>query len=321
MKKSIILMAGLLAVFGCKHDIVRPSEFQVTLDEGNSYLAGEPVRFNFSGEVENIIFYSGETGHQYKYKDRYTVPQEDVQSISLNLQTMARYGLAGAMEIWVTNKFEGLKGDDGAADRATVKAMVEGGMQGWTKLPWEEGASTKWANQTIGTNEGDPDLGALADNFCIAFHWCPPATTSTQRTYWVNGSLHLEIAGTNPTNTDITKLNFKTVMMNEELDPYHVNKGNGSIVLNNPNTASLIFQGVGANALSYCLDGWAISTPSPLNRVANDQAIVIKDMQNYLHHYEYVFAEPGEYDLYFVGSNNNYMDKSSKTVSMKVTIK
>ena len=226
----------------------------------------------------------------------------------------ARYGLAGAMEIWVSSTFEGLDGEDGVADRATIKAMVDGGMQGWTKLDYQEGASTKWTEQVF-------DLSQYVENFCIAFHWCPPQLDQTQRTYWINGKLSLDLAGTDPTIMDISELGFTTVMMNEEIeDPYKKNSGNGSIILNNPNTAALIFQGVGGNALTYCLDGWAISKPAPLNRVANDKAVVIKNLQNYMHTYEYVWEKPGTYEVVFVGTNSDYLSATSEIKTMTLNI-
>jgi hypothetical protein len=304
-----------MSVFcACQHDIVRETHYNVTLDAANTYIAGEPVRFNIEGEVDNLLFYSGETGSQYKYKDRYTVPAEDVKAAVLDMDFQARYGAAGMMEIWISKDFAGLNGEDGAADRQTIASMVEGGMQGWTKLDYQEGASTKWTNQAF-------DLSEYVDNFCIAFHWNPKDFTATQRTYWVNGKLSLELEGTAPTVMDISELGFKTVMMNEEVsDPYHKNAGNGSIILNNPNTAALIFQGVGANALTYAIDGWAISTPAPLNKVANDRSVVIKNVQNYLKTYEYTWNEPGTYKVTFVGTNESHLHASNQVQEMTVTI-
>ena len=314
MKKTIILTAALIAFCACEHDIVRETDFNVTLDKENTYKVGEPVRFNFEGEVDNIIFYSGETGSQYKYKDRYSVPAEDVIAANLDMDFQARYGVAGALEIWVSKSFEGLNGEDGTADRATIKAMVDGGMQGWTKLDYQEGASTKWTEQAF-------DLSEYAENFCIAFHWCPPQKDQTQRTYWINGKLALDLAGTEPTMMDISELGFTTVMMNEEIeDPYKKNAGNGSIILNNPGTGALIFQGVNANVLPYCLDGWAISKPAPLNRVANDKATVIKNMQNYMTSYEYTWNKPGTYNVTFVGSNSSYRHETEQKKDLTVII-
>ena len=298
----------------CEHDIVRVTDFNVTLDTENTYKAGEPVRFNFEGEVDNIIFYSGETGSKYEYKDRYFVPIEDVLTASLDMDVQARYGVAGALEIWVSNTFEGLDGEDAAADKGTIKAMVEGGMNGWTKLEYEEGASTKWTEHSF-------DLSKYRENFCIAFHWCPPQYKQTQRTYWINGQLSLDLANAAPTTVDLSELGFTTVMMNEEIeDPYHKNAGDGSIILNNPGTGALIFQGIGANKLEYCLDGWAISKPAPLNRVANDKATVIKNMQNYLNSYEYTWTKPGTYDVTFIGSNSSYRHETQQKKEFTIII-
>ena len=314
MKKSIIIAAAMMAFCACEHDIVRVTDFNVTLDKDNTYKVGEPVRFNFEGEVDNIIFYSGEVGSQYQYKDRYSVPAEDVLSATINLDFQARYGVAGALEIYVSNSFEGLKGNDGVADRETIKSMVEGGMQGWTKLEYNEGASEKWTEQTF-------DLSDYSENFCIAFHWCPPKFDQNQRTYWINGELCLELAEAAPTSMDISEFNFTTVMMNEEIEnPYNKNAGNGSIILNNPNTGALIFQGVSANVLTYCLDGWAISKPTPLNRVANDKATVIKNMQNYMTSYEYTWKKPGTYNVTFIGSNSNILQETQQQKDLTVII-
>lgn len=313
MKKAIIIAASLITLCACQHDIVRVTDFNVTLDKDNTYKAGEPVRFNFEGEVDNIIFYSGETGSQYKYKDRFTVPATDVLAANLDMEFQARHGVAGALEIWVSKTFEGLNGEDGTADRATIKAMVEGGMQGWTKLDYQEGASTKWTEQAF-------DLSEYVENFCIAFHWCPPQFDQTQRHYWLKGKLSLDLAGTDPTVMDISELGFTTVMMNEEIeDPYKKNAGNGSIILNNADYP-LIFQGVGGNELPYCLDGWVITRPTPLNRVPNDKPTVIKNLQNYLHTYEYVWDKPGTYEVVFVGTNSDYLSATSeiKTITLNI---
>lgn len=314
MRKTAIIALAASILCSCEHDIEREAHYNVTLDPENTYIAGTPVRFNIDGEIDNLLFYSGETGSRYIYKDRYTVPSEDVKAAVIDMDFQARYGNAGAMEIWVSKDFTGLSGEDGETDRQLIRSMVEGGMQGWSKLDYQEGASTKWSEQSF-------DLSEYVDNFCIAFHWCPTDPTATQRTYWINGELSLELEGTEPTKMDLSELAFKTVMMNEEIeDPYKKNAGNGSIILNNPNTAALIFQGVGGNALTYALDGWAISTPAPLNKVANDKPTVIKNIQNYLHTYEYTWTKPGTYKVTFVGTNESHLHSDSMVQEMSVTI-
>lgn len=313
MKKIVMIGAVAALAAACTQNVVYEIDYTVSLDKENTYMAGEPVRFNFDGLVDNIVFYSGEIGHQYKFKDRYEVPMEAVKEADMKIDYQARYGEAGALEVWVSNSFEGLSGSDGAADRAAIKAMVDGGMAGWTKLDYQEGASTKWTSQNY-------DLKDYMNGFSIAFHWNPPTNTKTQRTYWLNGEITLDLEGMNPSVIDFTSLDLVSVMMNEEIeDPYYKDKGNGTINLNK-READIVMQGVGANALPYAIDGWLISKPIPLNKVSNDQGTVIKNLQNYLHTFEYTWTEPGTYTVTFVGTNSNYAGRSEKVHEFTIIV-
>ncbi len=72
MKKIILLfIAAVALVVSCRQEIVYEISYNVSLDGANTYEAGRPVRFNFSGDVDNIVFYSGETGHKYEFRNRY----------------------------------------------------------------------------------------------------------------------------------------------------------------------------------------------------------------------------------------------------------
>ena len=129
------------------------------------------------------------------------------------------------------------------------------------------------------------------------------------------------MAGTPPSTMTLTDLGFKSLMMNEEVDAYKKNAGNGSIRFDNATNAGEInFQGVGANVLAYAIDGWVFTTPRPLNKVANDKGTVVKDLQNYLHEYSYTWDEPGTYKVTFVGRNENYMASSEDIQEFTITI-
>ena len=59
----LLFLVPVLAL-SCKHEVVYDIDYSISLDKSNTYEVGKPVRFNFSGEVDNIVFYSGETGHR-----------------------------------------------------------------------------------------------------------------------------------------------------------------------------------------------------------------------------------------------------------------
>lgn len=302
----------------CQHDVIYEVDYNVTLDPANTYYAGEPVKFNFTGDVDNLLFYSGETGSQYIYKDRYEVPVEDVLSANLHLDIRGRYGYIAdyeALEIWVSKDFPGINGnDDPDGDRAIVKQMVENGMQGWYKLPFNDVNKDQFFGYDFPMTE-------YLSNLCIAFHWRPKDPTLTQRTYWINGKITLEMEGTEPSEMRLTDLGFKSLMMNEEVEAYKKNAGNGSIRFDNAvNAGEICYQGCSGNVLTYAIDGWVFTTPRPLNKVANDRPIVVKDLQNYIHEYVYTWDEPGTYKVTFVGRNENYASASEQVFEYTITI-
>lgn len=313
MKKIYILALASVFFFGCQHDVVEDIDFNVTLDPSNSYLKGEPVRFNFVGNMDNVVFYSGEEGSEYKYRERYTIPVENIESATLSLSVLSQYGKADALEMWVTDKFEGLWGDNKEKDLELIKSLVDSGMSDWQKIEYKDPSSG-------GTVEINLDILELKENFCIAFHWNPTYDgRSSQRTYKVNGEVALDIKDLGASRMDLGGLDFTAVMMNEGRDGYIADNKNGEIALNDK-VYDLYFRGCNATEFQYALDGWAISRPRPLNKVANDKGLVIKNIQNYLNTYEYTWNEPGTYTVTFVGTNSNYMGASQEIKEITVTI-
>ena len=302
----------------CQHDVIYEVDYNVTLDPANTYYAGEPVKFNLTGDVDNLLFYSGETGSQYMYKDRYEVPIEDVVSANLHLDIRGRYGFIAdyeALEIWVSKDFDGINGsNDPDGDRAKVKKMVEEGMPGWVKLPFTDVNKDQFFGY-------DFEMNDYLSNLSIAFHWKPNDPTKTQRTFWINGKISLEMAGTEPSVMTLTDLGFKSLMMNEEVDAYKKNAGNGSIRFDNAvNAGEICYQGCSGNVLTYAIDGWVFTSPRPLNKVANDKGIVVKNLQNYIHEYVYTWDKPGTYEVVFVGRNENYAASSEQLHKYTITI-
>lgn len=314
-KYIILSILAVFALIGCKQGgVLEEADFNVVLDASNTYIAGKPVKFNIDGNVDNLVLYTGEAGSKYEYKDRYTVTKDQVKSVSLKLDIRSQYGPAGGLTVYISNKFDGLSGKDAAADKAKIAEMVKGGMAGWKEMKFNE-INGKWSTNIQNVDD-------CLDNFAVALHWNPvDGGKSTQRTYSVNGYIEMEVEGSEPTKLAITNLGLVSVMMNDEIsDPYKTNAGNGSIIFNQPNNAQIIFKGVPANKLKYSLDGWVISSPSPLNKVPNDKPKVIKNLQNYMKDFEYTYSKPGTYKVTFVGTNSNYQGASRKVQEMTINI-
>ena len=325
MRKIITYIMAVAAAAslacGCRQDdIVNGVDFRVSLDPGNTYVAGTPVTFRFDGDADYIVYFSGEEGHEYRYHDRTSFPVDEVESLSLDLRFMASWGTEGGLDIYVSDTFSGLDGHDGEKDRATLRAMEEGGMQGWTKLPYAEGPSEVWTSQSY-------DLTPYRDNFSIAFHWHPWTNgfSRSQRTYNLVGGFTHKIPGMNDVYTALGALPFVSVLMNEqEKDPYmHDHRGDSTSIATvrfEDSRYDLHFYGCNQYFLDYELDAWVISSPHTFNNVQADRGVPIKNMTAQLRSYSYVFEKPGTYQVTFLGTNSNFQGEARQLRSFTINI-
>lgn len=327
MKKYILLQCCLpmLLFASCRNQDYIEADYNVRLAQTNTYRAGEPVKFEIIGNVDNLLFYSGETGHEYRYHDRYIVAPEDVLEAEFSMSIRPLYGYEGALDIYVSDSFDGLGGEDPEADRAAIREMYAAGMPGWVHMADYEDIGMGPDGWTL-YKDYVIDLKDYVDKCSIALHWHPGRTNpetqaaTSQRTYWINADLVTNFGqGTNSIN--IRNIEWVSVMMNSyyDDDPYVINKGNGYVNFNFSG-ADLILQGCSNTELDFDIDAWIISEPMALTAVQNDQPLVIKDMQNYMTSYEYTWNEPGTYVVTFVGINTNYAGESQLNKEFKITI-
>lgn len=333
MKKYIFLLLAAAAFAACDHDeIYEPIEFQATLSPTNTYLAGKPVQFLFSGNADYILFYSGETGREYCYRDRYYVAPEDIESCELSLQLSVRMGSLPSMTAYVTNTFDGLDGADEAADLATINSMLteEKDLQGWKKLDVIETAEgSNWNEQLI------TDVTDLADNFCVALHWDGQTTESSQRQYWVGMYVTVKFKGyeqqiISSKGLGLIPFSVADAMEGQRYTLSDKNNVPGTLWFtnNNPGKNSQEFILVGSQkydpenekTLPYAIDTWIVSTPMALNKVNPDQGESIKSLNEPLNSYSYVFEKAGTYKVTFVATSGNYIDCSRDVKEFTITI-
>jgi len=323
MKKLILIIMIpmiLAAIPSCvQQDIVGEVDFSVTLDSANVFRIGEPVRFNFTGDADYIVFYSGETGHEFCYKDRTDIPVEDIEELDMTLQIMTKWGMGNAFDIFITDRFEGLNGNDVEADRKYVRDLVESGMDGWYNLGYKEGEESSWTYSYH-------DVLDYSRKFSLAFHWHPERLggLKSQGTYYVNGTIDMK-SNEGLTNTiSLNDLDFDTIMVNEE-DPGYMRNIRGDTtsigtICFTDSHYNIKFEGCSGAFIPYNLEGWAISKPVSLNTIPSDTGQQIKNMMNPIFSYTYIYDEPGTYEAVFFGVNDNYQGSSSKMVKVKVIV-
>lgn len=312
---SLSALAAVILAAGCSQGIDYPVTYNVTLDPGNSYIAGEPVRFNISGDVDNLVFYSGEINHQYLYKDRFSVSPEEINSVKLHIDYQPRNGYANGLSVYITDSFDGLSGDY-ETDTTMIGKMVREGMPGWNQLEYNEGPSKVWTSQEY-------DISAYASNFVLAFHWHPVLGTSAQRTYWLNGAITADIKTAPASTTDFTGIDWEAIMLNPEYTQgYYTLSGNPGFNTTKPSTAAIMINGclgLGGGP-DYAHNGWIFTKKMALTSISNDTGVAVKNLQTYMDCYEYVFEQPGVYTVTFVGINDNVEGSSKKVKQLTVNI-
>lgn len=290
--KKIVYIAVLTLLFSCQHKVEFDRTFHITLDDGNTYLVGEPVRFNFNGNVDNILFYSGEPGSEYAYRDRYMLTKEEIESATLSLEIQTRYKggeYNGGLDIYVTDQFYGLLWNNGPTDRATVQNMFDGGMQGWRKLDYVAGASEEWIKLEY-------DVTGLTDNFAMAVHWHPGIGEWGK--YMMNLDLVVQPVSDVPSLIyDVKDLGLNVLNMPEGYKPYKTDSGNGYISFSSLE-GEVGF--MGSTTLTQQVDSWLFTIPSKIGRLEGDTGFVVKNLQNDVRSFEYRWETSGLYKVVFV---------------------
>ena len=330
MKRYVMIVLALTVLCSCQHDIARKVDFNVTFDPENTFVAGEPVKFNITGDVDNILFYSGKTGHRYENSARYEIPVSSIKDITLNALYEVRYATPGALEVWVADDFAGLAATD-SADFAKIAADPE--AAGWVKMDYREKKESKDTTIHKYVLRDSSDIDITTGRLCLAFHWCPDSLVSHQRTYMLNGSMDIEIDDKKISRT-YSEMGFKSISLNEGVSKDAMSYNNCSIKYNTTDAdiALLGFNTKGETtdkyAAQYKWDVWVVSSPVsvinkdnvPVLNVENDKGTVIKNMQNSLSSYESVWEEPGTYTVAFVGTCANYQGVTQMTKTMTLII-
>ena len=148
--KRITYLAATLALAtaaaSCEHEeIYEPLEFSVQLAPTNTYRTGDPVVFNFSGNADFITVWTGDTGHEYKHRNRTKVDIADIESCELEIEISQQYGTLNNLVLFAGNKFAGLNGSDAAG---RVKDLAE--EIGWIESRRDEMLSF-WSKVEDGT--------------------------------------------------------------------------------------------------------------------------------------------------------------------------
>ncbi|WP_119079797.1 DUF5017 domain-containing protein [Chitinophaga alhagiae] len=294
MRKLIYMLAAAAALAACKREKVPMPDFQVHTSS-LTYKAGDTVRFVFSGNPDNITFFSGEPGHNYEFRKR-TSAANDLQ---VQFSTWVRYGLVrDNLQLMVSNNFNGkATAEDLAAatwtdisDRAVFSTGVDRTPSGVVSLkefarPPEDSAlvyvafrytdykkpqgQNQWVIRTFEANN-------VSDDGVVS----PLAVMST------GGWLQVDVK--NP--------GFKWTITTAQL-----------LIANAPGTAD-------------DNEDWVISKGFNPWQIKPDVGTALKNVSTVLEEHTYVYKEPGTYKVIFDASAVRYTGEKRLLREINLTI-
>ncbi|MGJ1342202.1 DUF5017 domain-containing protein [Sphingobacterium spiritivorum] len=289
---SAVLFINLIS---CEKNLhVDQPDFEVRLSK-MTYQVGDTVRFEFSGAPDNITFYSGLPGSDYRFRER-----TQVEGGIPKAKIITQYGGGGnqieTLRLMVSNDLE----------QYTAEGVAQAS---WTDITSQVDMAT---NATIVESEY-LDLSPWVDTakpFFMAFKFVGEKDPVTTPGNWIVRELQAVTELPDGSEIPVTD---------------RVNAGWSIIDILNPATvwtiraADVVIIGGGRNTDPS--EDWLITKPLYFTKVPPDKGVPIQNMgSNVLSDYTYIYTTPGTYHVTFLASNANVDDYRSVVREFEITI-
>lgn len=291
---SILLALMFMGFCSCIKDKAPDPSLKVTLEK-TEYKAGEPVTFRFEGTPDNIVFYSGEYGHNYSDRNNYG----RVGTLYFDFRSFVRYGtIARNIRVLVSTDFSGIYDMENIA-AATWMDMTD-------RFILSEGLDNVDSgvldiNSFITDENGSLDSD---DDIYIAFHYVD--YTDEDRTIqneWIIRSSDLEIvspAGERSVLADMETFGWTGI---PKVD---ITKARIRFYDHDKTTSQS--------------DDWAISKAFSIGGIPADTGVALKNISTSMSEYTYTYSEPGIYTAVFETSSVWYTGGSSSVTEVEVVV-
>ncbi|WP_164735252.1 DUF5017 domain-containing protein [Pseudoflavitalea rhizosphaerae] len=260
----------------------------------NTYKAGDTVTFNFAGNPDNIIFYSGEIGHNYEYRKRTKAPND----LQIQFKSFVSFGvIAQNLQLMVSNNFNGI------ADQENLEKAT------WTDIShlatWSAGADQVNSGViSLKPYEGNDENSVMH----VAFRYTDTQKTEGQNR-WVIRTFSADNVTPEGSSTNLAVMSTA---------------GWKAVSIKNPATVWTITSAqllmYGGNATQPDNEDWVITKAFDSKTVQPDAGIALKNISKTLDSYKYVFNTPGTYRVVFETSAVRYNGENRKVNELTLTI-
>jgi hypothetical protein len=291
----ILFFLCCLSLFGCRKIEVAAPDFNVAVPSA-SFKPGDTVRFTFSGKADNIVFYSGEPGFSYRYKDRTSadgMPRLDFTSYLQNK------GETNTLKLLISTDF------NGNYDSAGIQSAT------WTDITGQATLSTG-ADRTP---SGPIDLSAFAKQLkpaYIAFRYQGYYSDSLKQPTWSIRTFDIKHVLPDKTST---------ITGTGQAAWRAVDLKNPTVAWNVPASGQVVINGSIAGSTKEDNDDWLISRAFDLRTVTRDAGLSIRDLGSAtVNSYYYIYNKPGTYTATFMAFNHSVDEYHEVVKEFTITI-
>jgi uncharacterized protein DUF5017 len=290
--KYYISIAFCFAIISCsKRDRVEAPAFDVHTSS-TTYKVGDTINFEFTGDPQNIVFWSGLPGSVYEYRDRlFTTGNK----LLIKFNTYQQFGVRNNLSVLVSNDF------NGTYDTTNVKKAT------WTDIT-SRATLSQGADQV---QSGTLDMSEFTNgnkSVTLAFRYI--TTTIQSQNRWVVRTFNADNQDADGGVTSMATMSTAGWKAVDFINPAAV----WSIT-----SAQLLLQG-SATALD---DDWVLTKSFNPTAVSPDKGIAIKNITVNLKKYVAagVYTKPGTYKVVFEATNGSYqnIERTVKEVTLTIT--
>lgn len=292
--KNIIKYCGLLllGLASCMEDEAPGVGLNVALDK-QVYQVGEPVTFKLNGNPDNIVFYSGEIGHNYAYKDRYRADGD----LLINFNSWVRFG-----DIYHNLKFLVSSDFNGIYDKESVEAAT------WVDLSDKFRFSVKEDHTPSGEVNLKEYVGAEEDaKLFVAFRY--EDEEKAVQNNWIIRSIALDYVSNEGIRSNLATMptmGWKVVDFE-----------NPAVTWNTTSTSQIQIDG-GKNQPKNV--DWIISQAFDVRKTTPDKGIALKNISTTMDEYKYVYTKPGIYEVVFETTSDWYNGSDHAVTKLTVEV-
>jgi len=325
MRRKIYSCCMLIALLAaCRKDDSHyapdtPDDFKVSVEPKTSYKAGDTVQFRLAGDPDMIVFYSGEFGKHYEYRER----TSEAGVSKLVFQAAMTQGVLPGLDTLQLLVSTDLKGYDAAGIAAATWMNITNRNSKW---PTALSATFK-TSDSIDLSDLNP-----ASQVNIAFRFTGKKVDMTQQRKWQiqNLSLTNRLAdGTSSplfnsfANTGWVECDVKNNKKAWNVGEWNVSASNS---VNNSSgvairTAYPITFDPGIDSAVDDNEDWLLTSAVDLKTVRPDAGAVIKTSTALrLTSYNYIFKAPGIYNVVFWAVNARVNGSAGVARQVQITV-